>query len=183
MKRSILSTFFILVLFGAAAVTSRVSAQSQIEGEVQIERCSLTQNYLTNIQKPRDLRARVDRLQAYRYIYQRLNIFVARLERNNQPESANLRASLDRLNTSIDQFKNDYETYDQAREDVTNLKDCRDNFEDFTSRLELARSARTMVSQNVELIQSILSPNVKSQLDSLYSQLLISGKSSGATNE
>ena len=182
-KRQIIISFFILTLTGTASVASRVSAQSQPASEAPAGRCTLTQNYLKNIQKPRDLRARVDRLQAYRYIYQRLDLFVARLERNNQPEAANLRASLDRLNKSIDLFKNDYELYDQAREDTTNLKDCRTNFDDFSNKLTVARSTRTIVNQDVELIQSILNPNVKSQLDTLYGQLLISGKSSGVNNE
>jgi len=172
----------VALAFSSFSLVLQVSAQEDSPTESAADRCVMAQSYLKNIQKPRDLRARVDRLQAYQYISQRLTVFVERLERNNQPEAANLRANLERLNTSITLFKDDYETYDQTREAVVSVKDCRTNFEDFSTKLAVAREKRVAVSHDVELLQSILSTNVKSQLDSLYQQLLVSGKS-GSTNE
>ena len=164
------------------SLTKVVSAQEGTQPESMSERCVLAQNYLKNIQKPRDLRARVDRLQAYQYTAQRLNVFIQRLERNEQPEATNLRDNLDRFNTSIKLFKDTYESYDQARESVVKVEDCKNNYDEFSDKLTAAREKRALVSQSIELIQSILGTNVKSQLESLYQQLLISGKS-GVSNE
>lgn len=184
MKRAYIILVISLVALSLAS-TQAFAQQESFENSTEVpvaQRCALAQNYLKNIQKPRDLRARVDRLQAYRYIYQRMNVFVLRLERNNQPEATNLRASLTRLNESIEQFKKDYETYDLSREAVVKQKDCANDFNTFNSNLTKMREERARVSQNVELIQSILGTNITTQLDTLYQQLLISGKS-GALNE
>lgn len=173
--------FLILVIFGLSLLgvlhVARVSAQ-QPEGVTDVEnRCILAQNYLKNIQKPRDLRGRVDRLQAYRYIHQRMTNFVVRLERNNQPKAADMRANVDRLASLIEQFKNSYEQYDSARESVVKVKDCRVNTETFVTALNEARAARTKVAEDIELLQSVLSPNIKTDLESLHQQLLASGQS------
>ncbi|MFO0971100.1 MAG: hypothetical protein U0520_01980 [Candidatus Saccharimonadales bacterium] len=155
---------------------ARVSAQ-ETEGEADVpNRCVLAQNYLKNIQKPRDLRGRVDRLQAYRYIYQRMTNFVVRLERNNQPKAADMRANIDRLASLIEQFKNSYEQYDTAREAVVKVKDCRENAETFISALNEARAARAKVAEDIELLQSVLSPNIKTDLENLHQQMLSSGQ-------
>ena len=163
----------ILLMFSVGIFSVPVSAQDASSAS----RCNVAQNNLKNIQRPRDLQGRVDRLQAYRYIYHRIDSFVIRLERNQQPEVADLRASLVRLNDSIEQFKNDYETYDAARESVTKLSDCQENLSEFNTRLLSARQMRTKVNEDVQLIQSILSSSVKNQIDSVYQQLLISGNS------
>ena len=174
---------FVVAVLLVSGLSPRVLAQDDSsDGTTPAQRCGLAQNYLKNIQKPRDLRARVDRLQAYQYIYQRLDVFVARLQHNNQPEAADLRASLDRLNKSTQQFKTDYESYDTAREAVVKVKDCQENFADFTAKLADAREKVATVGKDVDLIDSILSPNIKSQLGTLYQQLLISGKS-GTSND
>lgn len=156
----------VVLLFGLMFFAS-VSAQS-----VDRNQCELAQNYLRNIQKPRDLRGRVDRLQAYQYIYQRMDNFVSRLERNKQPEAENLRANLQRFSQAIEQFKGDYESYDTAREAVVKISDCQSEKEVFDQRLAEAREKRVVVKSDIELIQSILNPNITSQLESLYQQLL-----------
>lgn len=184
MKRIFLTalTSLIVLSFGVPRVLAQQGLTEYPDDAPVVQRCLLAQNYLKNIQKPRDLRARVDRLQAYRYIYQRMNVFVLRLERNDQPEASNLRASLDRLNQSIDEFKTDYETYDSSRELVVKQKNCSDDYSTFSTNIANMREDRAQVNRTVELIESILNPNIATQLDTLYQQLLISGRS-GAVNE
>jgi hypothetical protein len=80
------------------------------------QRCTYAQRYLNETLKPRDLKARVDRLQAYRYIYQRLDVFAARLERNNQQGAAEFRQSLDQFAKKTEAFKKNYEQYDSTSE-------------------------------------------------------------------
>lgn len=159
-----------------ATGTLAQEAPAQTSQELATQRCSLAQNYIKDIQKPRDLRARVDRLQAYRYIYQRLDLFTKRLERNQQPEAENLRASMNSLGKDIEQFKASYERYDAAREELTNIKDCRNNMTLFQSKLEAARSKRQEVSDSIVAVESTISPTVKNQLDVLYEGLLATGK-------
>ncbi len=142
----------------------------------QASRCVLAQNNLKNIQRPRDLEGRVDRLQAYQYIYDKIDTFVVRLERNQQPQSADLRASLVRLKGTIEDFKNDYEKYDAARDSVTKLSNCAQNTDEFNVRLQSARQARIKVNEDIQLIESILGSSVKNQVDSLYRQLRITTK-------
>ncbi len=179
-----LRILILTVLLLGAVIAPRVSAQeSNVSVQQQaIERCTLSQNYLRNIQKPRDLRARVDRLQAYRYIYQRLDIFVRRLERNSQPEAANLRASLNQFNVTIEAFKNNYETYDAARESLTEVKDCRKNIGTFQQKLQNVREKRQLVHDQVIAIEELLNPRIDSELNTLYQSLLATG-STGAINE
>ena len=145
-----------------------------------VERCMLAQNYIKNIQKPRDLKARVDRLQAYRYIYQRIDIFTRRLEKNNQPEASNLRATLNDFNKIIDSFKNDYESYDYAREQLTEIKNCRNNFAAFETALANARVKRSAVNEDITAIDTLLNPKLSSQMEILYQKLLLVKKNEGA---
>jgi hypothetical protein len=145
--------------------------------------CQRAQNYLKNIQKPRDLRGRVDRLQAYRYIYQRLNVFVIRLEKNDQYNARELRESLDTFNEQITVFKDDYELYDRARDDVSHIENCQKNNQQFTAALSSARQKRQLVHEDVLKLDMTLSPQVSTQLDQLYQHLLVGGPNSGASNE
>lgn len=133
--------------------------------------CEAAQQYLKAAQKPRDVRTRVDRLQSYRYIHQRLDTFTRRVERNNQPNAKNLRANIDRLHDVTEAFRLDYEAYDEAREAVVAVKDCRRNSEEFSSRLETARSARAVVAQDVALLRSIIATNITEQLQITQQQL------------
>lgn len=146
-------------------------AQTIVNQQTPAERCSLTQNYLKNIQKPRDLRARVDRLQAYRYIYQRLDVFVVRLEKNGQPLATELRTQLEEYSKKTEQFKNNYETYDSARENLATMKDCKNSIEKFQQQLQLVRQYRQKVHEDVLTIQDLLSPTLSGQLETLRSAL------------
>lgn len=162
------------------AMTARALAQEPATTSASIEtRCTNAQAYLNNTQRPRDLRARVDRLQAYRYIHQRLNSFVSRLERNNQPNAAELRAQLDTLNTTIEQFKIDYEAYDQARDQAAKIKNCQQQYQVFIQKLIDARNKRAAVNQDIEKIQTLLGVEVKNQFDQLYQELLVTGNTGG----
>jgi hypothetical protein len=133
--------------------------------------CEATQRYLKNIQKPRDVRTRVDRLQAYRYIYQRLDVFTRRVERNNQPNAKNLRANVDRFYDATEAFRLNYETYDDAREDVVLVEDCSENSEDFAERLRIAREKRSIIAQDVALLKSIIQTNIPEELEVLRQRL------------
>lgn len=161
--------FLILSLF---LLPSAIFAQSELaDQQSPAQRCVLSQNYLKNIQKSRDLRARVDRLQAYRYIYQRLDIFVIRLEKNNQPDAVELRNILDDFAQTTEEFKDNYEQYDVARDNVAAMKSCADNLEDFQEKLSKAREERQKVSENVRHIHDILSIDTLRQLEDLHAQL------------
>lgn len=177
-KIRILSMLLLVVSF---FVVPHVFAQANNADSANqlAERCNLAQNYIKNIQKPRDLRARVDRLQAYRYIASRLDNFVTRLERNRQPNASELRETLKDLNVNIDNFKNLYEQYDKAREEVVAVQDCQNNRDEFQAKLEAARLKRSEVNDVVNKVQSTLSPTAKDQLNDLYAKLLATAK----TNE
>ncbi len=154
--------------------------QTQTNEELITERCALAQNYLDTIQKPRDLRTRVDRLQAYLYIYQRFDMFTARLERNTQPGAAQMRTTLNSLNRNIEAFKNNYESYDEAREAVVAEKDCRNNINEFQSKLQTARARRQAVHDTVVRIEKIFEPTITGQLDTLYTELLEPSQTNGS---
>lgn len=161
------SIIFICLLL---ALATPVLAQENMASKA--DRCALAQSYLKNIQKPRDLRARVDRLQAYQYIYQRLDKFVIRLEKNNQPQAKELRAQLNQLNGLINNFKASYESYDQSRESVSKLQDCRNHMDELEQRLNEARLQRQAVYDSVQQIQTLLRPAVVEQLTILHQSLL-----------
>lgn len=165
-----------LIVVGTAA--RAISSSEHISQSMVSQNCQAAQSYLRRVQKPRDLRARVDRLQAYRYIYSRLDIFIERLEHNNQPHATKLRKSAEVLNVTIDSFKNDYETYDQAREAVSNLKDCTQNPNKFIDLLTDARQKRKVVDNDVKAIQTALRTDIANQLNSLYKDLLATDRSS-----
>jgi hypothetical protein len=157
---------------------SKVNAQDQPDDTAA--RCRISQNFIISTIRPRDLRARVNRLQAYRYIYGRLDTFVQRLENNDQQYAAELRTDLDNLNTQIDSFKDDYEVYDQARQDVINQKDCPNNFTVFQEKLEIARVNRQQVGADVSAIQSTMEA-MKSKIELLRQELLATGQSEAAS--
>lgn len=168
-------------IFAVFFVTQIVRAQNTVITEqTPAQRCELTQNYLKNIQRPRDLRARVNRLQAYQYIHQRLEVFVVRLEKNDQPRHKELRSQLNDLKIATESFKNSYEAYDQAREAVANLEECRTNITKFQQNLSQARLARQAVHEDVLKIQNLLTPEIPNQLKELKQVLELDAK---ATNE
>lgn len=160
-----------LLLLASALVVAPTIVRAQtatIDQQTPGERCGLAQSYLKNVQRPRDLRARVDRLQAYRYIYQRVEVFVIRLEKNSQPSAKELRAQLDELQRATDSFKNDYEQYDQSREELANMKDCQKEINQFQAKLQVTRAQRQKVYEDVARVQDILSPEITTQLQTLH---------------
>lgn len=169
-----------ILLFGVVSPSVFAQEASQTPEQIVTERCQLAQKYLKESQRSRDLRARVDRLQAYRYIYQRLDMFTKRLERNSQPQATELRATLNELNKQIETFKSTYEQYDQARDAVSNLPNCRSNIVGFQAKLTTAREKRQEVAVAVVKTEEVLNPRAKSQLDVLYQTLLSAGNSEGA---
>lgn len=166
----------------ATVIIPSAAVQAQTTTETPANRCGLAQNYLKNIQKPRDLRARVGRLQAYRYIHQRLEVFVVRLEKNGQPRAEELRTIVDEFNRLTESFKNDYEAYDKAREAAAGMRDCKTNTTEFLAKLNQARSLREKVHADVVALDTLLSPGVSNQLDTLHRTLLASDGTE-ATNE
>lgn len=168
----------LLIIISALVVVPQfVRAQSAVvDQQTPEQRCGLTQSYLKTIQRPRDLRARVDRLQAYRYIYQRLEVFVVRLEKNDQPNAQQLRTQLDDLGRTTDTFRNDYEQYDQAREQLATMKDCHKSIEEFQRKLQVVRTQRQKVYEDIARIQTILSPEITTQLDELNKTLMTTEK-------
>ncbi len=167
----------LIIISALVVVPQLVRAQSAVvDQQTPEQRCGLTQSYLKTVQRPRDLRARVDRLQAYRYIYQRLEVFVVRLEKNDQPNAQKLRTNLDDLDRATDTFRNDYEQYDLAREQLATMKDCHKSIEEFQRKLQVARTQRQKVYEDVARIQNILSPEITTQLDELNTTLMTTEK-------
>lgn len=159
------SLLILVVLFSILLLPKNAFLQNR--PSVAAERCSLSQSYLKNIQRNRDLHARVDRLQAYQYIYQRMDVFVRRLERNNQTQSVEMRASLDQLKQQLEVFKKNYEQYDQAREAVATLGDCKTRLPEFQDKLGIARSKRSVLQEDLLQIQKILDTTIKNQLETI----------------
>ncbi len=178
MKKN-LSLLLAVIILGVGLFYLQVNAQDESTPTSQMvaQNCSSAQTYLKTILKPRDLRARVDRLQAYSYVYQRMDVFVSRLERNNQPQAVELRQTATNLQTSTKSFKDDYESYDQAREKLTNLSDCSKHASEFEQLLNDARNKRAQVSSDVASIKVLLNETFQTELQSLYQQLLSTNKS------
>lgn len=179
-----LQRMIVLVIVGFLLLMPKITIgqSTVVERRTPSERCGLAQDYLRRIQKSRDLHARVDRLQAYQYIYQRLEVFIIRLEKNNQPYALELRTNLNQLAKTIDSFKEHYEEYDKSREAVVALKDCQNNMSEFQQRLDTARSLRQKVYDDVLIIQNLFSPEITGQLEVLHQELLATEKT-GAHNE
>jgi len=142
-------------------------------------RCRIAQQNLRGTVRDQDIRTRVSRFQAYQFIYKRLDVFVQRLENNNQRGAADLRQEVNQLKQAIDDFKSDYEDYDQARVTVTKLQNCSDNLPEFTSLMQDARQKRRRVNTDVLTIDKILDPSIKNKITDLYNNLLESESSEG----
>lgn len=179
-KKYIFLSLFVAV-FSSALLVMKANAQTAdtVTPEMVGQHCSQAQSYLKTIQKPNDLRARVDRLQAYTYIYQRMDIFVERLEHNKQPLAQQFRENTDSLQSSIGAFKRDYESYDVARDRLTDLKNCQKNVSEFQHRLDDAREKRTQVNTDITKLDQLLGPTFQTQLTDLYQQLSPPVKSEG----
>jgi TolA-binding protein len=173
----------ILILAGLLSFSilgSSVTTYGQEQaGDDTAARCRISQSFITTTIRPRDLRARVNRLQAYRYIYSRLDTFVQRLEHNEQSYATELRVDLDQLSDKIERFKEDYEVYDQARQNVINQNECSKNFTTFQEKLEIARVNRQQVGTDVAEIESILE-TIRGRVEQLRQELLATGQSEAA---
>lgn len=165
-----------LVTIGGRAVAQ--AADSSASDEQIIQRCRQSQAYLNSTVRRQDLRSRVDRLQAYRYMQQRLDVYVARLEFNNQPEADNLRASTTTLTNAITSFKSSYEAYDSARDEVANLDDCEGNYTEFRARLNAARAQRQQVNADIATLDSILKDTITPQLQTAATEISAAQKES-----
>jgi len=160
-----------VLLFAAPQVFAQEPTPPSNEDIAQ--RCQVAINYVTSNQKPRDLRSRVDYLQAYQYIYQRFDIFVRRLERNNQKDAPAFRATLTELQKETDQFKQAYESYDTARESLTGMTNCSTNPDEFSRRLAEARQKRVEVNNATNQVNTHLSATLQPQLQTLYGELTV----------
>ena len=167
----ILTILFAFILFPTSAVVAQNSAAEGITtNEVVSQQCSQSQRYLKETLKPRDLRARVDRLQAYRYIYQRIDIYVERLEKNNQNGAKELRVSVNKLLEKIDEFKNTYETYDTTRELAANFQNCSKTPGQFIKSIDASRIERQKLANLITDINQILEKDINDQLQNLYKE-------------
>lgn len=187
MKRLITFAFAVALFASISAMFSAESRGVEVSDTEKIaltsQQCTYSQEYLKTTLKPRDLRARVDRLQAYRYIYQRLDIFVGRLERNGQSGATDLRPLLNELSEKIDNFKNTYETYDGTREYIATYNNCKNDPGQFLKSVSTAREARQKVHATVDDIELHLEQSIKNQVNVVYQELLLAEERTGDDNE
>ena len=175
----ILISGFLLVIF---SIRGKISAQEQTDYSLSA-RCEVAQQKLAGPVRSRDLRTRVDRMQAYLYLYERLDIFTQRLENNDQPSAEQMRALTSELNVLINTFKNDYEVYDQARTAVATLKNCSQETEDFSASLEFARTTRSKVNEDVVAIHSLLRGPITTTMNELLTTLKSEEVAQGGSSE
>lgn len=121
-------------------------------------------------------------MQAYQYMYQKLDIFVQRLENNDQPGVKDLRTKTNNLGTQIAKFRDDYETYDKNRDLVSKIDNCSKNKTSFDRALQNARDSRAVVHEDVVSLDDMLSGSIQNSIRDLYTELLASSPS-GASNE
>lgn len=175
-----LTSLLLTILFSVAPATPVFAQELGATGGAPsrdsiAQRCTFAQRYLNETLKPRDLKARVDRLQAYRYIYQRLDVFAARLERNNQQGAVEFRQSLDQLHKSTEAFKKDYEQYDATRDIAAKYENCQKQPDEFQEYINATRIAREKVSKDVADIHSLLDVSIMNQLAELHNVFLQTG--------
>ncbi len=139
--------------------------------------CTTAQETLDGSVRTQDLRTRVDRLHSYVFIHQQLDLFVQRLERNKQPNAAKLREHTTELESALTTFRNNYEEYDLARDQVVQVPDCANKTTEFQQKLQEARNKRQIVSDDVVALDKLLDSVIKPQLGDLYGKLLASGTS------
>lgn len=175
MKKYLTISLISLVLVFSVTLAARSYAQPQESAQETdfslSARCGIAQQKLSGPVRQRDLRTRVDRMQAYLYIYERLDIFTKRLENNNQPYALQMRTLSSELNTLTSRFKSNYEAYDSIRTKTAAAKDCGNNTEQFTQNLELTRSARKKVNEDVVAINTLLSGPVTTTMNDLLTEL------------
>ncbi|MCB9822926.1 hypothetical protein H6800_01470 [Candidatus Nomurabacteria bacterium] len=165
-----------VILISLFLLPSKSRASSEISG------CKIAQQNLGASIRSNDLRTRVNRMQAYQYMYQKLDIFVQRLENNGQPGAKDLRAKTDELGTQITKFRDDYEAYDKDRDKVTKIENCTKNSIAFDRALQNARNSRAVVHEDVVNLDEMLSGPIQNSIRNLYTELLASSPA-GVSNE
>lgn len=165
---SLFFSLFVTILIVSSVTAQRTSQPTQAD---LVKNCNQAQNYLSGTLRLRDLRARVDRLQAYQYINQRVDGFVRRLERHDQPQATELRLTVTKLNSLINNFKSDYEMYDTAREQLASLRDCQDQPAVFARNLQTARGRLQTVEKDIQTIEDLLNKQVVKDLRTLETKL------------
>lgn len=173
MKKPAITTLLIILtgLFLVSATAAIAQTDASGASEQFASRCGRAQRNLRGPVRDQDIRTRVDRLQAYRYISRRLDIFTQRLENNDQPSAQELRQQVSQLDESIDEFAASYETYDGMRDSLSRMANCGDNAELFQTRLSDVRQARSAVNTDVAKIHTTLDTNVRNQISDLISKL------------
>ena len=180
MKRLI--TFILITLIGAPVTPIFAQQLATTGGAPSREsismRCGYAQRYMNETLKTRDLKARVDRLQAYRYIHQRLDVFASRLERNNQQGAVEFRQSVDQLARKTEVFKKNYEQYDSTRDIASNYENCQKSPDEFLDYVNATRISREAVAKVVSDIHTLLDTSIMRQLNDINNILLQTGGSS-----
>lgn len=169
------------MLFLLGSVFSTNYAQNQkLSDSVVVSRCENAQAYLNKDLREKDLRARVDRVRAYEYVYQELNALTLRLEHNEQYSAQNMRDQMTAFQKNINQLKTSYEEYDSSRDNLARLSDCADNPQKFTELLSIMRRERKTVEQQITVIRNFLATNMSNQLEDTYYNFLKSSASGGS---
>lgn len=169
----------IIAALGISIVVFTQNKTSAQSADISTQ-CKVAQANLSGPVKKQDLKTRVYRVQAYQYIYDRLDTFVQRLENNNQPEADTLREQANILKDQIKLFENDYESYNTARDNTASLKDCSKHPTQFSQKLTDMRAKRQQIDSEVSSIDGLLGTTVKSRIADLYTQLLATGTSGAA---
>lgn len=148
--------FAFFVVLGLLFSMARWQAQGFAQSNAADRRCKNAQSYARTSLRKNDLIARVDRAQAYQYMYERLEQLAQRLEHNKQAGAPPVRKSLTLFSKKIIVFKDAYESYDAARDSFSELADCQNNMKEFTARLQTMRQERKAVNQAVGDINTLL---------------------------
>lgn len=163
---------FAVVIIGVAVFLATPTSETAAATNDEISRyCQQSQNYLRTTIRQRDLRARVDRLQTYRYIAGRLDIFTKRLEQHSQPRAQTMRSLTTQFTRQVDDFKFRYESYDRARDELGEMSNCDQSPHTFNKYLSTARSRLKSVEQSIKNIDNMLTDDIPGDLQTLQTSL------------
>ncbi len=177
MKRLTLAIISIIFIWGF--ISAPHSANALVSDSEIITNCERTQDYLSQVLRPQDLRSRVQRVQYYDYVHQQLDFLAQRLEHNSQPGAKEMRGAVDSLQNQIKQFTKDYEVYDVARDNLAKLEDCSSSIEQFKTQLKEIRLKRELVEKDVQTLKKQLNTVLPAQMQSAYTKLLVTGTKGG----
>lgn len=177
-RAPILVSISALLLVGLVLRINDAQSQ-QLSESVIVARCENAQAYLNKDLREKDLRARVDRVQAYEYVYQDLNMLALRLERNKQYSAKQMREQMTAFQQKISQLKVSYEKYDYSRDALAQLRDCTKNPQKFNELLTVMRRNRKEVEKQTIAIRTFLLANMSNQLEDTYDNFLKTSASGG----